>query len=134
MESFIIFYATHVVLATGGCGYLYTYTSNSPNVIGDGLAIAFLAGAELEDMEFIQFHPTMLFTDGKVQGLISEAVRGQGAILVTKDGKSNNGGHSPSKGLSPRHIVSQTIFDYIKNGQDIFLDISSIDNFQRQIP
>ena len=128
------FYAPHIVLATGGCGYLFKFTSNSPNVIGDGLAMAFLAGAELDDMEFIQFHPTMLFTEGKIHGLISEAVRGQGGILVTKNGKKIMEGIHPLKDLAPRHIVSQAIFDYIKNGEDIFLDITSIENFKGKFP
>src|SRR5690606_42137023 len=81
------FYANHIVIATGGCGQLYRYTSNAETVTGDGIALAYRAGAEIADMEFIQFHPTLLYTNGKTRGLISEAVRGEGARLITKYGK-----------------------------------------------
>jgi L-aspartate oxidase len=128
------FFADHIVMATGGCGYLYNLTSASSNVIGDGIAIAYLAGAEIADMEFIQFHPTMLAIDGVVKGLISEAVRGQGARLVTKSGAKIMEGVHPLKDLAPRHIVAQTIFDYIQNGEEIFLDITPIDRFSEKFP
>lgn len=128
------YYANHVVLATGGCGYLYSLSSSDPNVTGDGIAMAYLAGAEIEDMEFIQFHPTMLIKNGDVKGLISEAVRGQGATLVTSNGEAIMEQVHPLKDLAPRHIVSQTIFNYIQNGKDVFLDISSIEHFTKKFP
>ena len=128
------FYAEHVVLATGGCGQLYTFTSNAETVTGDGLALAYRAGAELVDMEFIQFHPTLLYVDGDTKGLISEAVRGEGARLVTEDGTFIMDGVHPLADLAPRHIVSQTIYDYLKVGKQIYLDIRSIDNFSEQFP
>ncbi|MGJ7921608.1 L-aspartate oxidase [Neobacillus sp. LXY-4] len=128
------FYADHIVIATGGCGYLYSLSSSSPTVTGDGIAMAFLSGAEIADMEFIQFHPTMLVKNGEVKGLISEAVRGQGARLVTKSGTAIMAEVHPLKDLAPRHIVSQTIFDYIQSGEEIFLDITSIDRFEEKFP
>jgi L-aspartate oxidase len=128
------YFSNHVVLATGGCGYLYSISSASPNVTGDGIAMAYLAGAEIADMEFIQFHPTMLLKNGEVKGLISEAVRGQGARLVTRKGLAIMEGVHPLKDLAPRHVVSQTIFDYIEKGEEIFLDISSIENFEEKFP
>lgn len=129
-----LFYANHVVLATGGCGQLYQFTSNAETVTGDGLALAYLAGAELVDMEFIQFHPTLLFVGGETKGLISEAVRGEGARLVTEDGTYIMEGVHPLKDLAPRHVVSQTIYEYLKMGKQIYLDISNIEHFTEQFP
>jgi L-aspartate oxidase len=128
------YFSDHTVIATGGCGYLYSLTSNNPNVTGDGIAMAYLAGAEITDIEFIQFHPTMLVKNGQICGLISEAVRGQGAILKTKNGKAIMDDIHPLKDLAPRHIVSQTIFEYLQNGEEIFLDITMIENFSKKFP
>lgn len=129
-----IHYGTHIIIATGGCGQLYSYTSNAKTVSGDGIVMAYLAGAEIMDMEFIQFHPTLLYIDGETKGLISEAVRGEGAILVTSDGTPIMEGVHPYKDLAPRHVVSQTIYEYLKNGKKVFLDISKIENFQNRFP
>ncbi|MBY0096238.1 L-aspartate oxidase [Mesobacillus maritimus] len=128
------YYADHVVLATGGCGQLYHFTSNAETVTGDGLALAYLAGAELVDMEFIQFHPTLLYVDGHTKGLISEAVRGEGARLVTEEGTFIMEDVHPLKDLAPRHIVSQTIYEYLKLGKPIYLDISKVENFTERFP
>lgn len=128
------YYADHVILAAGGCGQLYSYTSNAETITGDGVSIAYRAGAEIADMEFIQFHPTLLYIDGKAKGLISEAVRGEGAKLVTKAGKAIMEGVHPLKDLAPRHIVSQTIYDYIKSNQQVFLDIRNIEHFAERFP
>lgn len=128
------FYAEHVVLATGGCGQVYSYTSNADTVTGDGIALAYIAGAEIADMEFIQFHPTLLFVDGKTRGLVSEAVRGAGARLVTRDRKTIMDDVHPMRDLAPRHIVSQAIYDHISHGEDVFLDISTIENFEEHFP
>jgi len=128
------YYADHVVLATGGCGQLYHFTSNAESVTGDGLALAYRAGAELVDMEFIQFHPTLLYVDGQTKGLISEAVRGEGARLVTGDGRFIMEGVHPLRDLAPRHIVSQTIYEYLKMEKSIYLDISKIEKFTERFP
>jgi L-aspartate oxidase len=132
--SIQIYSGSHIVLATGGCGQLYTYTSNAETVSGDGIALAYLAGAEIVDMEFVQFHPTLLYVNGETKGLVSEAVRGEGATLVTAGGTKIMEGIHPLKDLAPRHIVSQTIYSYLRNGFDVFLDISSVANFKNRFP
>lgn len=128
------FFSSHVVLATGGCGQLYEYTSNAETVTGDGIALAYRAGAEIADMEFIQFHPTLLYKDGKARGLISEAVRGEGGRLITEDGSPVMEGLHPQGDLAPRHVVSQAIYHSVKKGKTVFLDISSIENFKSRFP
>jgi L-aspartate oxidase len=128
------YYGNHVILATGGCGQLYTYTSNAETVTGDGIVMAYLAGAEIVDMEFNQFHPTLLYIDGETRGLVSEAVRGEGAILVTDDGTPIMEGVHPLKDLAPRHVVSQKIYEYVSKGTNIYLDIRCIPNFTERFP
>ena len=127
-------FADHVVIATGGIGQIYSFTSNAETVTGDGIALAYRAGAELADMEFIQFHPTLLFAGGKGVGLVSEAVRGEGAKLRTEDGTYIMDGVHPFKDLAPRHVVSQTIYQTMKKGKSVYLDISSIKNFESHFP
>nr|WP_240795457.1 L-aspartate oxidase [Aquibacillus halophilus] len=129
-----IYYANHVVLATGGCGGLYNVTSNDETVTGDGIALAYRAGAQLTDLEFIQFHPTMLYTHGKSHGLVSEAVRGEGAILVTEKGRPVMKGVHPLEDLAPRDIVARTIQAQINKGNRVYLDISMINNFKEKFP
>ncbi|MCM3599437.1 L-aspartate oxidase [Robertmurraya korlensis] len=129
-----VFLANHVVLATGGLGQLYSFTSNAETVVGDGIALAYLAGAEVADLEFIQFHPTLLFVEGKCQGLVSEAVRGEGAFLTLKDGTRIMKNVHPMEDLAPRHIVSQTIFNYWQAGEQVFLDIRNIKEFTIKFP
>ncbi|WP_312470951.1 L-aspartate oxidase [Neobacillus sp.] len=128
------FYARHVIIATGGCGQMFSFTSNAKTVSGEGIAMAYLAGAEIVDMEFVQFHPTLLYINGETKGLISEAVRGEGAILVTDDGTPIMEGVHPLKDLGPRHVVSQRIYEYLRNGQNIFLDIRKIPDFNKRFP
>ncbi|MFS0614649.1 L-aspartate oxidase [Lederbergia ruris] len=128
------FIANHVVLATGGCGQMYRYSSNAETVTGDGIALAYLAGANIVDMEFIQFHPTLLYVNGKTQGLVSEAVRGEGGRLVTETGKEIMRGVHPLADLAPRHIVSQTIYEHLSQGEDIYLDISQVKDFSKRFP
>jgi L-aspartate oxidase len=129
-----VYYGNNTVLATGGCGQLYTYTSNAETVTGDGIAMAYLAGAEIADMEFNQFHPTLLYINGETKGLVSEAVRGEGGILVTEDGTLIMEEVHPLKDLAPRHVVSQKIYEYISKGKKIYLDIGSIPNFTERFP
>ncbi|CAH0133363.1 L-aspartate oxidase [Peribacillus sp. Bi96] len=130
----VIYHAEQTVLATGGCGSLYHFNSNSQTVSGDGIALAFKVGAKVRDMEFIQFHPTLLFINGKAEGLVSEAVRGDGAILVTERGRPIMEGVHSLKDLAPRHIVAQTIFSYLQRGEKVFLDISMIKDFKKRFP
>lgn len=128
------YYAQFIIIATGGCGQLYSYTSSADTVSGDGIAMAYLAGAAIVDMEFLQFHPTLLYIDGQTRGLISEAVRGEGGILVTEEGTPIMEGVHPYKDLAPRHVVSQKIYEYVKKGKDIYLDITKIPNFTKRFP
>jgi L-aspartate oxidase len=128
------YYASATVIATGGCGSLYAFSSNASTVTGDGIALAYRAGAEVTDMEFIQFHPTMLYVNGKAVGLISEAVRGEGAILVTEDGRKMMESIHPQKDLAPRDVVARTIHAEVLQGNNIYLDISMIANFSKRFP
>ncbi|SFC53832.1 L-aspartate oxidase [Bacillus sp. OV322] len=127
-------YGSHIVIASGGCGSLFRFTSNSPGVAGDGLTLAFLAGARIRDMEFIQFHPTLLSIDGVTKGLVSEAVRGEGAVLVDESGKRIMEDVHALRDLAPRHIVAQTIYSYLTLGKKVYLDISMISQFRDRFP
>lgn len=126
--------AQHVVLATGGCGGLYSYTSNDLSITGDGIAMAFRAGAKLVDLEFVQFHPTLLYSRGQGKGLISEAVRGEGASLVNDAGVQIMKYVHILEDLAPRDIVARTIFSHMIAGENIFLDISMIGDFEDRFP
>lgn len=128
------YFAKFIVLATGGCGGLFEFTSNDPSVIGDGYAMAYRAGADLVDMEFVQFHPTLLYSNGECPGLISEAVRGEGAILITEAGRRIMKNKHPLKDLAPRDIVSRTIYEEIQMGEKVYLDISMIREFSARFP
>lgn len=128
------YFASHIIIATGGCGQLYSYTSNASTVSGDGLAMAYLAGAEMVDMEFIQFHPTLLYLNDETKGLISEAVRGEGAILISDDGTPIMEGVHTLRDLGPRHVVSQRIYEVRKQGRQVYLDISQIADFEKRFP
>lgn len=104
------FFAPVVVLATGGYGALYEPTTNPPSAKGDGIIAAHRVGAKLRDLEFIQFHPTGLAIEGYPAFLISEAVRGEGAHLLDKEGKRFMLGRHPLAELAPRDIVAREIF------------------------
>jgi L-aspartate oxidase len=104
--------ARAVVLATGGYGQVYAATSNPPGATGDGLALALRAGAEVADVEMVQFHPTVLWTGPGAEGqqvLVSEAVRGEGAVLVDRSGRRIMPGAHPLADLAPRDVVSATV-------------------------
>ena len=104
------YYAHSVVLATGGAAALYRPTTNPPTALGDGLSIAYQAGAVVRDMEFIQFHPTALHLKGAPSYLISEAVRGEGAYLLNPDGERFMVGRHPLAELAPRDVVAREIY------------------------
>ncbi|MFC0270144.1 L-aspartate oxidase [Metabacillus herbersteinensis] len=127
-------HASKTILATGGVGAVYGHTSNATVITGDGIAMAFRAGAALADMEFIQFHPTMLYANGECVGLISEAVRGEGAFLIDQNGRRIMKSVHPEQDLAPRDIVSRTIFDEINRGNQIYLDISPVHDFEKRFP
>lgn len=126
--------ARHVVLATGGIGQLYSETSNSSVATGDGLSLAYHAGAVLEDLEFVQFHPTVLTLEGKSCGLISEAVRGEGAVLVAGNGKRVMDGIHPLKELAPRDIVARAIERHWQTEGPVFLDARHLADFHQRFP
>ncbi|MBD8069336.1 L-aspartate oxidase [Bacillus sp. PS06] len=126
--------ARHVILATGGCGGLYEVTSNAEGMTGDGLSIAFRAGAELSDLEFIQFHPTLLYTANGNKGLISEAVRGEGATLINDQGYRFMEGVHQQFELAPRDVVARAIQYERSQGRNVYLDISMIPHFDKRFP
>ncbi|WP_070120796.1 L-aspartate oxidase [Bacillus marinisedimentorum] len=128
------YYGQSVLIASGGYGALYAHSSNDLSITGDGAAMAYRAGAALSDMEFVQFHPTMLFAGGKVKGLISEAVRGEGGRLVTESGRRLMKGIHPLLDLAPRDIVAREIFKAERMRERVFLDISQIKEFGKRFP
>lgn len=117
-----------VILATGGSGQAYRETTNPIGACGDGMALAFRAGAEICDMEFVQFHPTTLYIAGASRFLISEVVRGAGAVLRDRNGVRFMEGVHPLADLAPRDVVSRAILDRMVRTGDthVFLDLSTV--------
>ena len=116
--------ARAVILATGGCGQLYQFTTNAPAVTGDGLVMAYKAGATLRDLEFFQFHPTVFLPPEGQPFLISEAVRGEGAYLVNASGERFMLQKHERAELGPRDIVSRAIVEEQRRTRDfIYLDV-----------
>jgi succinate dehydrogenase / fumarate reductase flavoprotein subunit len=140
---FVVFKAKSVVLATGGIGKAWPITSNSWEYTGDGMALAYEAGAELMDMEFVQFHPTGMVWPPGVQGLlVTEAVRGEGGILRNRSGERFMERYDPKRmELSTRDVVARAIFTEVREGRGTehggaFLDISHkpADYVKRKLP
>ena len=133
-----IIWAKQTILASGGAGCLFRETTNSPSATADGHAIAFRAGAVLRDMEFVQFHPTALYVAGASRALISEAVRGEGAYLVDREGRRFMPSYHPDAELAPRDVVSRAILRQIAESEAtcVYLDVRHFPagQFARRFP
>jgi len=133
-----VVHAPSVIVATGGLGQLYAATTNPEGSTGDGIALALWAGAAVSDIEFIQFHPTMLFDQrsGRRRPLVTEAIRGEGATLVDSRGNPVTAGVHPMGDLAPRDVVAGAIDARLRAlGDDcVFLDARGIDDFARRFP
>src|SRR6516165_1993124 len=124
----ILVWAKQTILASGGCGMVYRETTNPPVATGDGMAAAYRAGAQLRDMEFMQFHPTILYVAGSSRFLISEAVRGEGAYLRDKDGVRFMPEEDKRAELAPRDVVARAIVLRMDRTQhpNVYLDLSHL--------
>ena len=128
-DEYETIYSNTVIMATGGLGQLYQYTTNPKGATGDGFALSYRAGAQLQDMEFVQFHPTALAFDGaENRFLISEAVRGEGAKLCDEFGMEFMFKYHEKKELAPRDIVARSIFCEMNNNGDpcVFLNATGL--------
>jgi L-aspartate oxidase len=122
-------YAKAVIMCTGGAGQLFQHTTNPPVATGDGMAMAYFAGAELADMEFIQFHPTALSVEGAPRFLLSEAMRGEGGVLRNVGGERFMHRYDERLELAPRDIVSRSIVAEMRRtgSRHVFLDMTAFD-------
>jgi L-aspartate oxidase len=131
-------YARGVVLASGGAGQLYLHTTNPRVATGDGMAMAFDAGAELSDMEFVQFHPTALNVEGAPRFLLSEALRGEGGVLRNAAGKRFMPRYNDAAELAPRDVVTRSIVAEMERTatRTVFLDMRAFDaaHLRRRFP
>ena len=125
----MILWAKQFILCTGGAGQIFRETTNPPVATADGHAVAYRAGAELRDMEFMQFHPTVLYIAGSSRSLITEAMRGEGARLVDIHGHRFMPDYDPRAELAPRDVVSQAIVSQMEQTRapNVFLDLSHLD-------
>jgi len=133
-----IIWAVNTILATGGAGRLYRETTNPEVATADGIAMAYRAGATLCDLEFMQFHPTTLYIAGASRALITETLRGEGAILLDYKGKRFMKEYHEAGELAPRDIVSRAILDRMlkTNSTHVHLDIRHFDkkHFSKRFP
>jgi len=124
-----IIWAANTILATGGAGQFYRETTNPEVATGDGLAMAYRAGAVLQDLEFVQFHPTTLYVAGASRALITETLRGEGAILLDNKGQRFMKDYHEAAELAPRDIVSRAILDQMLKTESthVYLDVRHLD-------
>lgn len=122
-------YAKAVIMCTGGAGQLYLHTTNPPVATGDGMAMAYFAGAEMADMEFIQFHPTALSLENAPRFLLTEAMRGEGGLLKNKYGERFMPNYDERAELAPRDIVSRSIVAEMRRTgtRNVYLDMTALD-------
>jgi L-aspartate oxidase len=132
--NYLLIWAKQTILASGGAGMVYRETTNPPVATGDGMAAAYRAGAELRDMEFMQFHPTVLYVAGSGRFLITEAVRGEGAYLRDKNGVRFMPAEDPRAELAPRDVVARAIVRCMERTQhpNVYLDLTHLDPTQVQ--
>jgi L-aspartate oxidase len=120
--------AEHTLLATGGAGQVFSETTNPPVATGDGIAMAYRAGAAVADLEFVQFHPTALKMAGQPRFLLSEALRGEGARLINADGEAFMTRYEPAGDLAPRDRVARGIVrEAQRTGRDVYLSLDRLD-------
>ncbi len=131
----VAYAASQVILATGGGGQIYRETTNPTIATGDGVAIGLRAGAEVRDLEFVQFHPTCLYIAGAARVLISEVVRGHGGILVDRQGARFMPEFHPAAELAPRDVVSRAVSARMLATQDtsVYLDLSKVNGDPHQL-
>ncbi len=131
-----VIWARATILAAGGAGMVYRETTNPNAATGDGIAMAWRAGAELADLAFVQFHPTTLYVAGSTRSLITEAVRGEGATLIDKHGYRFMPEYDERAELAPRDIVSRSILHQVaRTGTShVFLDARNVKNFTERFP
>jgi L-aspartate oxidase len=133
-----IIWSEKTILATGGTGQLYRETTNPDVATADGLAMAYRAGAILQDLEFMQFHPTTLYVAGASRALITETLRGEGAVLLDVQGRRFMKKYHPDAELAPRDIVSRAILEQMvkTNSTHVFLDVRHFDkeHFKKRFP
>jgi len=130
----LVFAAPEVVLATGGVGALWERTTNPRESGGDGLAMALRAGAAVADLEFVQFHPTALAVEARRLPLLTEALRGDGAVLVDEHGHRFMASEHPDAELAPRDVVARAIWRRVRCGSPVFLDASLVANVGERFP
>ncbi|MGD2127846.1 MAG: FAD-binding protein [Lysobacterales bacterium] len=121
--------ARKTILATGGLGHIFQHSTNHPGIVGHGMAMAYRVGARLIDMEYVQFHPTVFYGRNAPRFLITEALRGEGAVLVNVDGRPFMDGVHPRGSLAPRDIVSRAIHqEMASSGQPcVYLDLGALE-------
>jgi len=137
-EGYFCVWAGATILAAGGTGRVYRETSNPAGATGDGFAMAYRAGAALRDMEFVQFHPTVLYVAGMARFLVSETARGEGGILVDRTGHRFMPDHHEDAELAPRDVVSRAIVRQLGTVRDscVYLDMRHLDaeRLRRRFP